>query len=420
MQWDIIIIGAGPAGMAAALEAEKLNLRVLVVDRQDSPGGQIYRGVSRKKEHECQAISSDYADGAELVRQFLNSSITYWNQATVWHLTNGMVFVSKNGASSVEKTKQIIIASGAMERPVSIPGWTLPGVYPVGAADILLKSAALVPEGPVAICGNGPLILQTVAHLRAFNVPIAGTALTGKFSSLLSAFPFLFKALSRPKYLAKGTGMMLGMLINGHCHFQSRGLSITKSEKGFSVHFSAIGGQRSLEARTVLLHEGVIPETRITRLLRCQHQWDPIQRYWHPAVDILGQTSIAGVRVAGDCAKVRGAQAAADFGRLAALDAACQIGAVSRVERERLVGSALNAARKHLAVQQFMDRMFAPSAPALTPQDDAIVCRCEELTAAQLKPLIAAGCHSLDGLKSQAGPAWVCARDACVEHPLLN
>ena len=154
-----------------------------------------------KRQDKRKQIGADYARGEALVREFRQSPATFLGGANVWHLAPGRAYVSHQGTSHVMQARQILIATGAMERPVPLPGWTLPGVLGAGAADVLLKSASMLPEGPVVLCGNGPLILQTVVHLKHFGIPIAGVALTGSPASLFKAALRMPGALLRPQYL---------------------------------------------------------------------------------------------------------------------------------------------------------------------------------------------------------------------------
>lgn len=217
-QWDIVIIGAGPAGMSAALQATRHGLSVLVLDRQAEPGGQIFRSAGSASADKRKQIGADYVRGEALVREFRQSPATFLGGANVWHLAPGRAYVSHQGTSHVMQARQILIATGAMERPVPLPGWTLPGVLGAGAADVLLKSASMLPEGPVVLCGNGPLILQTVVHLKHFGIPIAGVALTGSPASLFKAALRMPGALLRPQYLLHGMGMGLRTFFGAPCH----------------------------------------------------------------------------------------------------------------------------------------------------------------------------------------------------------
>ena len=401
-QWDIVIIGAGPAGMSAALQATRHGLSVLVLDRQAEPGGQIFRSAGSASADKRKQIGADYVRGE--VREFRQSPATFLGGANVWHLAPGRAYVSHQGTSHVMQARQILIATGAMERPVPLPGWTLPGVLGAGAADVLLKSASMLPEGPVVLCGNGPLILQTVVHLKHFGIPIAGVALTGSPASLFKAALRMPGALLRPQYLLHGMGMGLRTFFGAPCHPAANDISIRRDGETLTVDFTSFGKRKSLQGTAVLLHEGVVPETRITRLARCRHAWNPRQRYWHAETDVWGKTNVCGIRVAGDSAGVRGADAAIASGEAVALDICRELGALTLETRDRLAKAALFRLYRCDAMQPFMETFFAPSPSALLPADDSVVCRCEELTAGELRRTIEAGCYSPDGLKSQARP----------------
>ena len=365
-QWDIVIIGAGPAGMSAALQATRHGLSVLVLDRQAEPGGQIFRSAGSASADKRKQIGADYARGEALVREFRQSPATFLGGANVWHLAPGRAYVSHQGTSHVMQARQLLIATGAMERPVPLPGWTLPGVLGAGAADVLLKSASMLPEGPVVLCGNGPLILQTVVHLKHFGIPIAGVALTGSPASLFKAALRMPGALLRPQYLLHGMGMGLRTFFGAPCHPAANDISIRRDGETLTVDFTSFGKRKSLQGTAVLLHEGVVPETRITRLARCRHAWNPRQRYWHAETDVWGKTNVCGIRVAGDSAGVRGADAAIASGEAVALDICRELGALTLETRDRLAKAALFRLYRCDAMP-FSRPPRRPSCPPTTP-----------------------------------------------------
>ncbi len=155
-QWDALIIGAGPAGLRAASVVAESGLEAVLVDEQPFPGGQIYRHVTAPGAKERFAEAADYRDGTELVRRFERSGAQYLPESTVWFLEPGRALASRDGETLDLRAKNIIIAVGAMERPVPFRGWTLPGVMNAGGADILLKTAGVLPETPVVVAGRGP------------------------------------------------------------------------------------------------------------------------------------------------------------------------------------------------------------------------------------------------------------------------
>ena len=134
---QLIIIGAGPAGFSAAIEATNLGLDVLLLDEQSGPGGQIYRGASNTPAERSALLGKDFQRGEKLVAKFLDSGAEYWPGTSVWSLNGDrQLGIIRDGKASRLQAEHIIIAGGAMERPVPFPGWTLPGVMNAGAAQI--------------------------------------------------------------------------------------------------------------------------------------------------------------------------------------------------------------------------------------------------------------------------------------------
>ncbi len=168
-QHELIIVGGGPAGLAAATTAAQAGIECLLVDEQATPGGQIYRAVQTISEQRAKLLGPDYQTGRELVLQFNASGAKFLSGTTLWNLSgNREIGILREGQASLMRAERVIIASGAMERPVPFPGWTLPGVMPTGAGQILLKSSGLVPNDGLVLAGTGPLLLLLAwQYLRA-------------------------------------------------------------------------------------------------------------------------------------------------------------------------------------------------------------------------------------------------------------
>src|SRR5262249_7542492 len=173
MTVELAIIGAGPAGMAAAVLAAELGLETVLIDEQPAPGGQIYRAIERAEPDT--PLGADDLAGRPLVAAVRASHVAYRPRTTSWHLEpEGALFLETGGRPETLTARRILLATGALERPVPIPGWTLPGVMTAGAAQILLKSSGLVPEGRVVLAGQGPLLYLVAAQLaRARAAPLA-------------------------------------------------------------------------------------------------------------------------------------------------------------------------------------------------------------------------------------------------------
>ena len=158
--YQLLVIGAGPAGMAAAQAAARHGVEVALLDEQSHPGGQIYRNVDSGPLAEVSMLGKDYVFGKPLVQAFRHAGLDYHAGASVWYLDKTrQLGVLKQGENHRLEAQKIILATGAQERPMPIPGWQLPGVMTAGAGQILLKSAGIVPQGRLVLAGNGPLLL---------------------------------------------------------------------------------------------------------------------------------------------------------------------------------------------------------------------------------------------------------------------
>ena len=156
---DLIIVGAGPAGVSAAIEASARGLSVLLLDENAAPGGRIWQALETRG-----ANDADDAAALATLRAFRASGADARWRASVWAIEpDGTVFWTERGEARTAAGRFILIATGTTERPLPIPGWTLPGVMTVGAAQIALKTAGLVPNGATWIAGQGPLLLLYAA-----------------------------------------------------------------------------------------------------------------------------------------------------------------------------------------------------------------------------------------------------------------
>ena len=399
-QWDVLVVGAGPAGMSAASAAAESGLEVLLVDEQELPGGQIYRSVTGPNAQKNFLQKEDRAEGLRIVDRFLKSGAAYEDRTTVWFPEAGRVVVTKDGVSRELKTQVLIVATGAMERPVPFKGWTLPGVMGAGACDILYKSAGVLPRGPVVIAGNGPLIPLVGTHLVELGVEVAGVIDMSPMSNKVTSLVGMPRALRDIPFLMKGVHMMKDLIASGVPYYiGGKNLSAHGTDELEEVRFTANGKKKSLKAATLLFHGGVIPRTHMTRAMNLEHKWDKVQRYWHVDVDPYGRTSQENVYVAGDGAFVHGAQASALKGELAGIDAARKLRVLTEDEANARMRPVMAELGKALAPRNFVDRYFAPHPDLYKMDDDVLVCRCENVTAGKIRQAVSEGCTNVNDVK---------------------
>ena len=395
MTHDLLIVGAGPAGMAAALTAASLGLKTVLLDEQPRAGGQIYRNVTVADPAIAALLGSDYTHGRSLAERLESSGVEVRHGALVWDVARDLTVTTlRQGQTEQVRSPQLIAATGAMERPSPIPGWTLPGVMNAGAAQIALKTAGSVPNGPVVLAGGGPLLLLVACQLLDAGATLAGIVETSPATNRWAALPHLPAALGAPATLIKGLRMVQRLRAAGVPWFSgATQLAVEGKDRAEALCFTAGGRTHRLDASVVLLHHGVVPNTQLTRLLRVEHDWNDAQLAWQPRVDDWGQTSLAGLRIAGDGASIGGALAAEASGTLAALGAVQALGRLSAAECNTRARPAQKTLRQQLRIRPFLDALYRPPEWINTPADDTVVCRCEEVTAGHVRDMARQGCQ---------------------------
>ncbi len=387
--YDLAIVGAGPAGLSAAVTAGQFGLSVLLVDEKTAPGGQIYHGIAASPLKRGSILGPDYWSGAALVEGFAAADVDYLAGAMVWQLDQDRhLYIGADGKSRRIAAQAVILATGAQERPFPIEGWTRPGVMGVGAAQMLLKSSGLIAEGRVVLVGAGPLLWLFAAQMIAAGSPpsaILSTAATPSLGRLIPLLPsFLASAYAR-----KGLSLVQRVRRASRLVSSVTDLRIETGESGLKIAYRA-GGQaeRIFEAEHVLLHQGVVPNLNLIRSAGCTIAWDDAQACWHPIADDWGASSVEGIAVAGDGAGIQGAETAARRGRLAALDAACRLGRIDGAARDRAGAEDIAAIGKDAKARRLLDVLYRPTAAFRMGSPKALVCRCEEVTGERIRQVV--------------------------------
>ncbi|MBN8873859.1 MAG: FAD-dependent oxidoreductase [Rhodospirillales bacterium] len=421
MSPDLLIVGAGPAGLSAAVEATARGLSVLLLDENPAPGGRIWqaleaRGASdRDDDHALALIQQARSCGADLrfratVWAIEPDGSVFWSQAASEPSASGPASSepassepgrpapSMAGTAAVARPRRILLATGTTERPLPIPGWTLPGVMTVGAAQIALKTGGLVPDGGTWIAGQGPLLLLYAVQALKAGGDIAGIIDLSDPAHRLSAVAHLPSALLAAPDLAKGLLWRRRIAKGGVPWLRASALRAEGDGRLERIVLTAHGHTRTEAADTLLLHDGVIPSVQLSRAIGCRHVWSAAQRCWHPDLDAWGATSVAGIHVAGDGGGIAGAWAATCSGRLAALGIAHDLGRIDAATRDAAARPWRARRRRHCALRPFLDALYPPR--PLQPDDATVICRCEEVTARDIRQAVAFGCLGPNQLKA--------------------
>jgi NADPH-dependent 2,4-dienoyl-CoA reductase/sulfur reductase-like enzyme len=385
---DLAVIGAGPAGLAAAVRARRLGLSVTLLDEQPAPGGQIWRAIEARAAGDARLHHEGDAAGLALVEAFRASGATYLPGRQVWQVEPGFaVYASLGGSSERLAASTVLLATGAQERPVPFPGWTLPGVMPVGAAQILLKTSGQIPDKPVVIAGSGPLILLYACQLLAAGGRIAAILDTAPRGNRAAALRHVPRALAGYRDLLRGLGWLrrlraAGIEIMRHVRL----LEAQGGDALQAVRYATVSGEeRTMPAALLLVHEGVIPSLHMPLALGCSYRWREEQRCFAPIVDPWGETSVAGLYVAGDGAGIAGAAAAVPAGEITAIGAAVRLGRIDRKAADSMAAALRVQLQRASATRPMLDALYRPRDAVLVPDDATILCRCEEVTAGQVR-----------------------------------
>ncbi|MCB1757586.1 MAG: FAD-dependent oxidoreductase, partial [Gammaproteobacteria bacterium] len=359
---DLAIIGAGPAGMAAAVKAAELGCQTVLIDEQAGPGGQIYRNTEQAPPALKKLLGPDYARGETLSSALSAAGVDYLPETTVWHVDDqGALGLSRDGEAWSLKARYILLATGAMERPCPVPGWTLPGVMTAGAGQILLKNDGMIPDGPVVLAGSGPLLYLLAWQYLNADLRIAALLDSTPPGQFFSALIHLPKALARYDYLLKGLAYIRALRKAGIPFYKGiEDLSAEGVDHLRSVSFKCKGRSFTIECRTLLLHQGVVPNLQITRALECEHVWNEDQACWAPKLDQWGGTDKARFYVAGDGAGIAGAMVAENQGVLSALAISHRLSLIDKKTRDAMAAPYRKSVRSHSRIRPFLDALYKP------------------------------------------------------------
>lgn len=405
---DMVVIGAGPAGMAAALTAATAGAEVVVIDESPAPGGQIFRRPAADRDADYSRLPS-YASSLGAFRNGDPvSGVTFRPQSMVWAIDDAnAVYVAGPAGTEVLHANDVVIASGAYEWSPPVPGWTLPGVLTAGGAQALLKAHRVVPGRRVLLAGTGPLIVQVAVQLAEAGVHVA---------ALLDVMPRHERWLANVHVLAHPAVAKEGMALLWH--LRRRGIPVlpgwmVSEIRGDDTVTGVVAApldrrgrlcreaQRHWEVDTVCLSYGLVPSVELAALRGCELDYDAGRGGWVPRRDHRMQTTVAGVYAVGDGAGIRGARAAIAEGRIAGAAVAHGRGWMSASDAAAVRANARRILDRLQPVQRYLARVFRPRIELVDLiADTAVVCRCEEVTVGRVVSEIRNGARNLHEVKT--------------------
>ena len=387
--YDLLVIGGGPAGLGAAIEARRLGLEVGLVDERPTLGGQIFKQPGlRVTDH--RALGRDHLRGRALVEAAERSGARLLLRTSCVSLRGtDAVLVEECAQARTASAGHMIVAPGAHDRPVVFPGWTLPGVVTAGAAQTIVKAHRVSPGERVLFAGSGPLALAFPAQLHHYGVNVVAALEAGP--------PPGPRDLLRLAAAARGNGALLRdaasyrlELLRGRVPLRYRRMVVRAEgrERVEAVVHAAVdanwrvvpGTEERLEVDTLCVGYGFFPSVELMRVAGCEFRYDENLGGPVVLVDQWMRTSVPGISAAGDGAGVAGSYVAIDEGRLAAL------GLVEDEARAAPIRRRLAQKRRFQRTLERMHRIGPGVYELATPE--TVVCRCEEVTLAELERAI--------------------------------
>jgi NADPH-dependent 2,4-dienoyl-CoA reductase/sulfur reductase-like enzyme len=421
----VAIVGAGPAGLMAAVEAHRRGARVTLIDEAPRPGGQIYRQPHPNIDPGALIPPGEAARKDAVLGAFsqIAGDIDYRAETTAYAAFPGPeLHIADEEGSAALRPDTLVLATGVSERAVPFPGWTLPGIMYAGGLQALLKEHGVVPPGRIMIVGAGPLPVAVAAQLVRAGAEVVGVALLRGMTSMLR-HPL---ALWHGRDIV-GEGMAYLDTLKRAGVPVVKGWRPVRAEGGESVESLTLarvdrqgspvnGTERRFPVDAVGMNFGFTANSELARMAGAAERYDVERGGWLPVMDAFGRTDAPCVFVAGDGAGLRGAPNAAVEGRIIGAAAAAAAGGVSD-DLGSEMRSALAERRRHLAFQKAVgETLLLPQGLWWPLHRDMTVCRCECVTAGRiLDAAVARWDDSLDAVKrnTRAGMG-LCGGRSCL------
>lgn len=425
MPRSVIVIGAGPAGMAAAIEALDRGCKVTLIDEAARPGGQIYR-----QSHPALADGRDWSDAHErarkrcLLERFgdIVSRIDYLLGTEVFALFPGwQVHVAQAQSTQLLAADAVVLATGVRERTIPFPGWTMPGVMFAGGAQAILKSHQVLPGRRAVVAGCGPLPVVIAGQLARAGVEVAVLAPLHPVRRMLRHPRALWEGrdvvLEGARYLAsvirRGASLLIGwtpLRAVGTDHLRSVVLGKIGAD-GQIID----GSEREIACDLLAINYGFLANSELAAMSGADMWHEPFSG-WIARADEFGRTSIPGLFVAGDVAGLRGAIVAEADGRIVGFAAATVGNWADRINVEPASRQTVQVRQRYTALQTAVhETLQVPASLWKQVGDETVVCRCENVTLAEIRGALANGHVSLNAIKRQVrtGMGW-CGGRTCL------
>jgi D-hydroxyproline dehydrogenase subunit alpha len=410
---ELVVVGAGPAGIAAAITASQAGVDVTLIDSTPWPGGQYFKqppAAFQSEDH-----SGHHAEAQQLFKRLASSEVHLLANTLVWGIFEGpqagmwRLMLHGPDAPAFLDSGAVILASGAFDRSIPFPGWDLPGVITTGAALNMIKTQGVLPGKRVVLSGSGPLQLAAAAHLVQGGAQVAAVC--------ESATNLLWRGIRHlPAVWGQWGRMQEGLdfmrtLAGARVPYRV-GWAVTAVRGHGSVNEAVISkldssGKATPRSETIQAVDAVVvgysltPDTALCRQLNCEMEFDPLRGGFIPRRTKDMETSHAGIYAVGDGAGIGGAEMAMIEGRIAAYHAATQLSRMTERTARQAAASEQPALRREQRFARLLGDLFTPPAGYYTlASPDTIICRCEQITLGQIREALSYGVQTVGDVKS--------------------
>lgn len=407
--YKAVVLGAGPAGLSAAVELSKRGIGVIIVDDNPDVGGQVYRQPPEEFNIKDEThLIGRHKIGHQLIQNLKKISVkmTIIRNAYTWGLYNNKCLaILHKGKIEHIKYDKLFLCEGALERSIPFSGWTLPGIMTAGGLQKMVNNQGLLPGKRFLLAGSSPLLLSVAASLVSAGAEYVGVCEATSYMDNLKFLPNFFtqknailEFLSLQRKLLRKTVRFYRpyKIVSAEGQEKVRKVTIAKLDKNW---VQIPGSETQIDIDIVGLGFGFLPHARLARLCGCDHVYDSVQKYWKPVTDQYMQSSQQNIYIAGDSSGIGGADVAELDGRIAGIHAALEIGNITQREFSDQLEVLLKKKRQINKYVLSLNQIFAPRDGFYHLGGDTIVCRCEGITAKEILAGIDFGARNINELK---------------------
>jgi D-hydroxyproline dehydrogenase subunit alpha len=410
---ELAIVGAGPAGMEAAIIASQAGVDVTLIDSSPKPGGQYFQQppeTFRQEDH-----SEHHTRAQQLFNSLGSSSVSLLPDTLVWGIFSGSQpgqwCLTLHGPSAPARlnARAVILATGAFDRSIPFPGWDLPGVITAGAALRSVKNQRFLPGKRIVLSGTGPLQFSAAAHLVQAGAEVV-TVCESSTDLLWRSVPHIPAAWGQWARAREGFNYLVTLARARIPYRLGWAVTSARGENRVSeVTISKLDHRSRPIPQSEIIHPvdtlvvgyGLTPGTELCRALDCELEFDSFRGGFVPCRNEYMETSRPGIYAAGDCAGIGGAEMARIEGRIAGCAAAARLKHMTDREARARISREQATLHREQRFARLLGDLFSPPAGLYTLADaETIICRCEQVMLGQIREAIGFGAQTVGDVKN--------------------